>query len=297
MIILAPPGAGSATAWLRLYVEWVSTESSTHAAGEFPSETVPLIDGPVLAVRRARGPLRPIVLIPDAGRDSRDWAGVAPRLTAAGHEVAAVDLRGHGESEPATSGYDTDTCADDLATLIEVLGYTGGRSPILAGHGWGANVAMSMAARRDGVAGLACFDGGWLRPAWQYANADEYLAAARVQDDATLAGAGSANWLHGGAAVDAVRSIRTSIFNGEPRAWYPLVRVPVLLAPAVPADGEPDPRGIASATRTGVAEASAGLARHRVSWYSGAGHDLPRTRAARVSDDLLMLATASEPAA
>ena len=262
----------------------VSTQPQSTAY--FPAEAFRLIDGPTLAVRRAPGPLRPIVLISDLGRDSRDWAEVAPRLAGAGHEVAAVDLRGHGASEITPSGYDTDTCADDLATLIELLGYAGGRSPVLAGHGWGANVAMSMAARRDGIAGLACFDGGWLRPAWQYPSAVEYLAAAEspAQDDVVM-------------TADKVRSIRTSIFNGEPRAWYPLVRVPVLLAPAVPADGEPDPGGVASVTRTGVGEASAGLARHRISWYSGSGHDLPRTRAARVSDDLLQLATAAEPAA
>ncbi len=187
-------------------------------------------------------------------------------------------------------GYDTDTCADDLTTLLDLLGYTGGRSPILAGHGWGANVAMSMAARRDGIAGLACFDGGWLRPAWQYGSATEYLAAAEAAAEAAAAATAEA-------AADKVRSSLTSIYHGEPRAWYPLVRVPVLLAPAVPGDGQSDAGRSGSATRTGVAEAVAGLPRHRVSWYTGAGHDLPGSRIARVCDDLLHLAAAAEPAA
>ncbi len=239
------------------------------------------------------------MLIADLGRDSRDWTDVAPRLAAAGHEVAAVDLRGQGNSESTPGGYDTDTCADDLATLVDLLGYAGGRSPILAGHGWGANVAMSMAARRDGITGLACFDGGWLRPAWQYASVTEYLSAAEPQDVPEQGPVPDQPPAQRRAPDEMakVRAIRTSIFHGEPRAWYPLIRVPVLLAPAVPADGEPDPLGTASVTRTGVAEASAGLPRHRISWYTGAGHDLPATRAARVSDDLLHLASVSEPAA
>jgi pimeloyl-ACP methyl ester carboxylesterase len=239
---------------------------------------IQLIDGPTLAIRRIRGPLRPIVLIPDAGRDSRDWDDVASRLAAAGHEVTSVDPRGQGQSQAPAGGYDTDTAADDVATLVELLGYTGGRSPVLAGHGWGGNVAMSLAARRDGIAGLGCIDGGWLRPAWQYPTLASYV-------DAT------------GASSDISRAIHTSLYQGEPRAWYPLVRVPVLLAPALLADGEADLAGTASATRAELAEAAAGLLDHRISWYAGAGHDLPRTRAARIADDLLQLSFAAEPTA
>jgi lipase len=231
--------------------------------------------GPPAAVHRIEGPLRPIVLLPatgwdDAGWDDTGWDDVAPRLAAAGHEVAQLPA-------PADPG-DTDRTADDVAALLDLLGYTGGRSPVLAGHGWGASVAMSLAARRNGIAGLACIDGGWLRPARQFASLTDYLTATAATDGVS-------------------RAQHTALFQDEPRAWYPLVRVPVLLAPALPAPGEPGAQQAAAATRAGVAEAAAGLVDHRISWYDGAGPSLPRTAAARLADDLLHLTAATEPAA
>jgi hypothetical protein len=71
--------------------------------------------------------------------------------------------------------------------------------------------------------------------------------------------------------------------------------VPVTLCPVVPGDGEPDPDGEGAATRTGIAEASARLPRARVSWYYGVA-DVLRTGAARLSDELLALASEVEPA-
>jgi pimeloyl-ACP methyl ester carboxylesterase len=245
-------------------------------------DDVQLIGGPRLSVRGGEGPLRPFLLVHDSGADSTAWDAVGERLVAAGHTVAAVDLRGHGRSEVTASGYDTDTCADDLSTLLEQLGFTGGRSAVVAGHGWGANVVLSLAARRDGVAAVACVAGGWTRPAWRYPTAEAAWAA--------LGLAGEPEPLRSRRA-----SIARSVFLGEPRAWYPLVGVPVALCPVVPRDGEPDPTGAGSATRTGIAEATARLPRARVSWYYG-GDDVLVGTAARLTDDLLALATAAEPA-
>jgi pimeloyl-ACP methyl ester carboxylesterase len=176
-------------------------------------------------------------------------------------------------------GYDTDTCGDDLSTLLDELGFTGGRSAVVAGHGWGANVVMSMAARRDGVAGVACVGGGWLRPAWRFGSFEDYAAS--------LAGDGELGVVP--------RAIARSLFEGEPRAWYSLVAVPVTLCPVVPKDGEADPAGAGAATRTGIAEATARLPRATVSWYYG-GSDVLTAEAARLSDDLLALAGVVEPA-
>lgn len=254
-------------------------------------DVVRLTGGPGLAVRGAQGPLRPFLLVHDLGSDAAAWDGVAQRLAAAGHEVSAVDLRGHGGSEAPGSGYDTDTCADDLATLLELLGHTGGRSPVVAGHGWGANVVMSLAARRDGVAAVCCVDGGWLRPAWRYASFDDYWQSLAVDDDAGAADrSGAGNVL----PEDRRRSIVQSIFRGEPRAWYPLVRVPVALCPVVPPDGRPDPAGRGTAARTGVAEAAAGLPKARVSWYYGDNGPVGADPA-KLVDDLLALAADAEP--
>ena len=66
---------------------------------------------------RSGGPpatVAPFLLVHGLSSNARVWDGVARRLAAAGHEVVAVDLRGHGRSEAPADGYDTDTCADDL---------------------------------------------------------------------------------------------------------------------------------------------------------------------------------------
>ena len=269
-------------------------------------DVVQLTGGPGLAVRGLDGPLRPFLLVHDLDADSREWADIAERLYDAGHSVTAVDLRGHGRSESPPTGYDTDTCADDLSTLLDVLGFTGGRSPVVVGHGWGANVVMSLAARRDGVAGVCCLDGGWIRPAWQYGSFEECWAAWRGdtgpgQDGLPL---DSRPGQDGRPSQDGRpdeegraerrRSIVRSLFYGEPRAWFPLVRVPVLLCPMAPPDGRPDLTGRGTAARTGVAEAVSRLPRARVSWYYGEG-DAIGADPGKLVGDLLALAAEAEP--
>ena len=242
---------------------------------------IELTGGPGLAVRGADGPLRPFLLVHDLGADSQVWDEVAERLYAAGHQVVAVDLRGHGRSQSPDGGYDTDTCADDLATLFDQLGFTGSRAPVVVGHGWGANVVMSLAARRDGVAAVCCLDGGWIRPAWRYRSFEECWAAFGQPDDTAL-------------DAEHRRSIVRSLFFGEPRGWFPLVGVPVVLCPVVPPDGRPDPGGRGAAARTGIAAATARLPRARVSWYYGEG-DAIGTDLTKLIDDLLALAAEAEP--
>jgi pimeloyl-ACP methyl ester carboxylesterase len=246
-------------------------------------DRVRLIDGLELAVRRAQAPLRPFLLVHDLSADSGCWDQVATRLLTSGHEVAAVDLRGHGRSASPSSGYDTDTCADDLTELLDLLGFTGNRSPVVVGHGWGANVAVSLAARRDGIAGACCLAGGWIRPGWRYPTFEEFWDAYGTADLT-------------GTALEHRRSIARSLFRGEPRGWFPLVNVPVALCPVVPRDGVADPSGGGTATRTGVAEAIARLPQARVSWYYGEGGDVLTDAPTQIVEDLLALAADAEPA-
>ncbi|GLY27817.1 alpha/beta hydrolase [Kineosporia sp. NBRC 101731] len=251
-------------------------------------QTVQLTDGPALAVARIEAPLRPFLLVHGESADSTVWRQVAGRLVEAGHEIAAVDLRGHGRSEAPPTGYDTDTSADDLATLLDQLGYTGARSPIVAGHGWGADVALSLAARRDGITGLCLIDGGWTRPAWRYPTFEAFWASTHPDSPSDPADGEDP-------LLTRRRSIAHSVFLGEPRAWYPLVGVPVVLCPVVPPDGVPDPDGGGTATRTGIAEALGGLPRTRVSWYYGSGGRMLTADPGRIADDLLTLAADAEP--
>jgi alpha-beta hydrolase superfamily lysophospholipase len=59
------------------------------------------VDGARLAVRRWRADGAPILLVHGLASNARTWDGVAEALVAAGHDVAAVDLRGHGASPDA----------------------------------------------------------------------------------------------------------------------------------------------------------------------------------------------------
>ncbi len=89
------------------------------------------------------------------------WAPVARRL-AATHRVIAPDLRGHGLSDAPPDGYDPETLAADALAVAEGAGLLGTNGLILVGHGFGAIVAATAAARLgDRCAGLVLVDGGW----------------------------------------------------------------------------------------------------------------------------------------
>jgi pimeloyl-ACP methyl ester carboxylesterase len=72
------------------------------------------------------------------------YFGAAPRL-AKDYQVLLYDLRGHGRSEVAPSGYDVKTQAGDLDALLD-----GASDVTLVGHSWGALVALRFALDHPG---------------------------------------------------------------------------------------------------------------------------------------------------
>lgn len=68
-----------------------------------------------------QGSGRPVVLIHGYPLDGRSWEKQTAALLDAGHRVITYDRRGFGRSTHASSGYDYDTFADDLATLVDGL--------------------------------------------------------------------------------------------------------------------------------------------------------------------------------
>ena len=80
------------------------------------SETVRV--QPDLDLRLLRWAGRPpgFVLVHGLASNAQLWQGVAEALSdgGAGHAVTAIDLRGHGESDASSSGYDTATAAADV---------------------------------------------------------------------------------------------------------------------------------------------------------------------------------------
>lgn len=63
----------------------------------------------------------PVVLIHGWPLSGRSWENQVPALVEAGHRVITYDRRGFGASSQPWSGYDFDTFAADLHTLIEHL--------------------------------------------------------------------------------------------------------------------------------------------------------------------------------
>ena len=53
----------------------------------------------------------------------REWRGIMPALAQAGFTVIAPDLRGLGDSEKPSHGYDKKTVADDIRHLVRELGF------------------------------------------------------------------------------------------------------------------------------------------------------------------------------
>ncbi|HJY70132.1 MAG TPA: alpha/beta hydrolase [Streptosporangiaceae bacterium] len=76
----------------------------------------------------------PVILIHGYPLSGRAWDKQVPVLLAAGHQVITYDRRGSGASSQPAAGYDWDTFAADLDTLINTLGLD---HVTLVGHSMG----------------------------------------------------------------------------------------------------------------------------------------------------------------
>jgi len=77
---------------------------------------------------------QPVVLIHGYPLSSRAWDKQVPVLLDDGRRVITYDRRGFGKSSQPVSGYDYDTFASDLHTLLETLDL---RDAVLVGHSMG----------------------------------------------------------------------------------------------------------------------------------------------------------------
>jgi non-heme chloroperoxidase len=77
---------------------------------------------------------QPVVLIHGYPLSGRGWDKQVPVLLDAGYRVITYDRRGFGKSSQPASGYDYDTFAADLNTLLEYLDL---RDAVLVGHSMG----------------------------------------------------------------------------------------------------------------------------------------------------------------
>jgi pimeloyl-ACP methyl ester carboxylesterase len=109
---------------------------------------LPVADGTLaLEIHGAEGSGPLVVLAHGMGDDRRSWDAVIPELVAAGHRVAAVDLRGCGESSAAWPSYGQGDIAGDLIALVRHLG----GPAVLVGHSIAGGAATIAAAREPGL--------------------------------------------------------------------------------------------------------------------------------------------------
>lgn len=110
--------------------------------------TTPAADGVVVHGNDwGQGP-KAVLLVHEKGKSGLDWTYFAVRLSQRGWHVAAIDLRGHGESKPPdvlTEG-DYPKMTQDVAAGIAFLKAKGAKEIVVIGAGFGANVALHAAA-------------------------------------------------------------------------------------------------------------------------------------------------------
>jgi len=98
----------------------------------------------------------PVLFVHSLGGNGGQWALQLDHLRRH-RRAAALDLRGHGDSDPAEgSDYSIEGLAADIAAAADELGL---RHFVLAGHSLGASVAIEYASRHpERVAGLLLVD-------------------------------------------------------------------------------------------------------------------------------------------
>lgn len=98
----------------------------------------------------------PVVLVHSLAGSSAHWSGTLERLRPT-RRVIALDLRGHGRSEPPKNGdYSMAGMAGDVETVVDMLDI---RKFILVGHSMGGGVALTYAGDHpDRIAGLLLLD-------------------------------------------------------------------------------------------------------------------------------------------
>ena len=107
---------------------------------------------------------RPLLLIHGIGGSNRSWQLVVPKLAAAGREVIAIDLPGHGQTPPLPGENSIRTLADAVTSFLrqhDLLGIDA------VGSSMGARLVLEL-ARRGGVLGsVVSLDPGGFWQGWE----------------------------------------------------------------------------------------------------------------------------------
>jgi pimeloyl-ACP methyl ester carboxylesterase len=259
-----------------------------------------------LAVRDHPGGEPAVLALHGLASNARWWDLVAARL-APRHRVIAVDLRGHGLSDRPDTGYDFETVAADLDELASQLHP---EPLVVAGHSWGASVALAYGARLgERCPGVICVDGGatdlkaYFGPNWEMAEQTmkppalagitaatlrEWMLSsplAEGSDPDTAAAILLGNFEADGEGhlrprlnLDHHMQIARHLFELDGYALMARLRCPVLFIPAGHPDHEDMPKVHAMERAVSVLGDRA-----RVAWVDGV-HDIPVQRPDQVAE-------------
>lgn len=267
---------------------------------------------------------QPIVLVHGLARTAWTWLPVARHLSVR-HPIIAPDLRGHGGSDAPLKGYELESLALDVLTVLAGRGWgeaVGGPEAVVAGHGLGAMIAVEMARLEPhSVAAVALLDAGWEEmvdatrmlpdqlidamadPPEVLASMASYLEDRRNFDPATwdadqeMAARAQVVEKHAGhvgpvTKGSVIRRAVASMYGYRPLDALTQVSCPlsVLVANSATADDEDERErqlALEDAQRVRVA---AGLAPMHIRHFDSVGHDLMRYRPREVADELERLA-------
>lgn len=243
--------------------------------------------------QRTPGNHATFLLVHGLASNARLWDMTALELARLGHLVAALDLRGHGESDKPSHGYDFPTLISDIATISGALGL---EKPILAGQSLGANLVLEAAwVHPDISSGIICVDGGTIELSGAFTNWED---AAKVLAPPKLTGTGrialtamlrQAHPSWPGSGIDATMAnfavrdddtvaprlsfdnhmrILRSLWEHKPSTRFSTLQMPALFVFAGGSgSGPPNKRESAEAAERAVPSA-------RVHWFEDADHDI-----------------------
>lgn len=275
-------------------------------------------------------PVPTVVLVHGLLATAWTWAPIARRLAGRARALAP-DLRGHGLSESPRDGYDLESLAFDLLTVLTAHGLgpdVDGPPVVLVGHGFGAQVAAWAAHLRPAaVTALVLVDGGWdeleaaLRvdaaefqrgldePPEVLASMDAFLADRRDWDPASWdadqerAARSTVDEKYAGRVVPVVRrhalsGCVASMFVYRPTPALGDLDRPLTILVAEPGgtdDEDLRERRLALDDLLG-ARSAAGMPPARVVRFAGSAHNLMRYRPDEVSAEVLGLLAARQEA-
>ncbi|MCW4464752.1 alpha/beta hydrolase [Glutamicibacter sp. MNS18] len=125
---------------------------------DLTTQWLPRPEGRLAYTVQGAGPL--IIALPGMGDLRQTWDAIIPALVAAGYQVAAMDLRGHGQSDTTFNDHGDLATAEDFLALAKHLGKD---RVILLGNSMAGSAAVVAAGMDPHRIAAAVMVNGFLR--------------------------------------------------------------------------------------------------------------------------------------